>query len=93
MFTILIEKKAEKFLKKLPLKSRHIIVERILELKNNPFPGENKEKLFCSRPPDVYRLHISRSYTVFYIIDIYNNIVKVEKIMTIDGAHKDYSHL
>ena len=93
MFNILIEKQAEKFLKKLPLKSRRIIVEKILELKNNPFPGENKEKLFCSTPPDIYRLHISRSYTVFYIIDIYNNIVKIEKIMTIDGAHKDYSHL
>ncbi|WP_421908302.1 type II toxin-antitoxin system RelE family toxin [Methanolacinia petrolearia] len=90
MFNILIEKRAEKFLKKLPIKSRRIIVEKILELKNNPFPGENKEKIFCPKPPEVYRLHISRSYTVFYIINIDDHLVKIEKIITIEGAHKDY---
>ena len=91
MFTIVIEKKAEAFLKNLPPKSRRIIVDKILELKDDPFPGGNKEKLEYSHPPAVYRLHVSRSFTVFYCIVTDEMIVKIEKIKTIERAHKDYS--
>jgi mRNA-degrading endonuclease RelE of RelBE toxin-antitoxin system len=41
--------------------------------------------------PAVYRLHIGRSFTVFYIIEHEENVVKIVKIMTIERAHKDYS--
>ncbi|WFN34995.1 hypothetical protein L1S32_02425 [Methanogenium sp. S4BF] len=91
MFTIVIEKKAEKFLKDLPPKSRRIIVDKIMELKDDPFPGGNKEKLDYNHPPAVYRLHVSRSFTVFYIIVTDEMVVKIEKIRTIERAHKDYS--
>lgn len=91
MFTIVIERKAREFVKKLPLKSRRIIVEKILELKEDPFPGGNKEKLDYPRPPVVYRLHIGRSFTVLYVIEHEESIVKIEKIMTIEKAHKEYS--
>jgi mRNA-degrading endonuclease RelE of RelBE toxin-antitoxin system len=91
VFTLVIERKAEKFLKKLPLNSRRIIVEKILDLIEDPFPGGNKEKLEYPHPPAVYRLHVGRSFTVFYIIETDENIVKIEKIMTIERAHKEYS--
>ncbi|WP_298666448.1 type II toxin-antitoxin system RelE/ParE family toxin [uncultured Methanofollis sp.] len=91
MFTIVIERKAEEFLKKLPQKTRRIAVEKILELQEDPFPGGNKEKLECPHPPAVYRLHISRSFTVFYLIENDEQVVKIEKIMTIERAHKEYS--
>ncbi|MDD5025345.1 MAG: type II toxin-antitoxin system RelE/ParE family toxin [Methanoregula sp.] len=91
MFNLVIDTKAEKFLKKLPQKSRRIIVEKILDLKEDPFPGGNKEKLEYPHPPAVYRLHIGRSFTVFYIIELDENIVKIEKILTIERAHKKYS--
>ena len=42
----------------------------------------------CHNPPVVYRLHISRSYTVFYLIDEENEIVKIAKIETFEKAHK-----
>ena len=42
-------------------------------------------------PPAVYRLHVSRSFTVFYIIETDENVIKIEKIMTIERAHKEYS--
>jgi mRNA-degrading endonuclease RelE of RelBE toxin-antitoxin system len=91
LFTLVIESKAEKFLKKLPKKTRHIIIEKILDLKEDPFPGGNKEKLDYPHPPAVYRLHVSRSFTVFYIIETEVNIIKIEKITTIERAHKEYS--
>jgi mRNA interferase RelE/StbE len=91
LFTLVIESKAEKFLKKLPQKTRHIIIEKILNLKEDPFPGGNKEKLDYPHPPAVYRLHVSRSFTVFYILETDENVIKIEKIMTIERAHKEYS--
>ncbi len=91
MFTVLIERKAQEFLKRLPKKARRIVVEKIQELAEDPFPGGNKEKLEYPHPPAVYRLHISRSFTVFYIIEHQESIVKIEKIVTIERAHKEYS--
>ena len=91
MFTIVIERRAREFVKRLPPKTRRIVVEKILELKEDPFPGGNKEKLEYPRPPAVYRLHIGRSFTVFYIIEREASVVKIEKIMTIEKAHKEYS--
>ncbi len=91
MFTLVIEYNAEKFLKKLPQKTRHIIVGKILDLSEDPFPSGSKEKLDYSHPPAVYRLHVGRSFTVFYIIETDENVVKIEKIMTIEKAHKEYS--
>ncbi len=91
MFTIVIERRAREFVKRLPPKTRRIIVEEILELKEDPFPGGNKEKLEYPHPPAVYRLHIGRSFTVFYIIEREASVVKIEKIMTIEKAHKEYS--
>jgi mRNA-degrading endonuclease RelE of RelBE toxin-antitoxin system len=41
----------------------------------------------------VYRLHISRRYTVFYEIDTEENLVIVQEILSIEHAHKKYGHL
>lgn len=90
MFSLIIDTKAEKFLKNLPQKSRRIIVEKVPDLREDPFPGGNKEKLEYPHPPAVYSLHIGRSFTVFYIIELDENIVKIEKILTIERAHKEY---
>ena len=91
MFTILIEKKTREYLQKLPIKTRRIIVEKIQELQLNPFSGGNREKLEFQNPPVVYRLHISRSYTVFYLIEEEKQVVKIAKVETIEKAHKTYS--
>ena len=91
MFTVLIERKAREFLKRLPPKARRIVVEKIQELTEDPFPGGNKEKLECPHPPAVYCLHISRSFTVFYTIEHEQSTVRIAKIVTIERAHKEYS--
>jgi mRNA-degrading endonuclease RelE of RelBE toxin-antitoxin system len=66
-------------------------VEKILDLREDPFPGGNKEKPECPHPPAVYRLHIGRSFTVFYSIEPGEKIVKTGKIITVERAHKEYS--
>jgi len=70
------------------LKHGAIVVEKIRGLAEDPFPGGNKEKLEYPHPPVVYRLHIGMSFTVFYIIEHEENVVK---IMAIEKAHKEYS--
>lgn len=40
----------------------------------------------------IYRLHISRSYTVFYEIDQDQKLVIVQEIMPIEQVHKKYGH-
>jgi mRNA-degrading endonuclease RelE of RelBE toxin-antitoxin system len=69
VFTIVIEKRAREFLKKIPRKSRRIIVDKIHELVHDPFPGGDTEKPDHPHPPAVYRLHVSRSFTVFSLIE------------------------
>jgi len=90
VFEILIERRAHDYLIRLPHKTRSIIVEKILDLGKDPFPGGNKEKLDYPDPPVLYRLHVSRAFTIFYMIDHKEKIVKINKIMTIKKAHKEY---
>ncbi len=90
MFSIVIEKRAREYLGKIHKKTRRILVDKILELQHDPYPGGNKERLDYPHPPVVYRLHVSRSITVFYSIKEDERIIRVEKIMTIEQAHKEY---
>jgi mRNA interferase RelE/StbE len=91
LFSIVIERKAQEYLKTLPQKTRRIVVEKILELGEDPFPGGSRERLVCPCPPEVYRLHISRSFTVFYVIEHEEKVVTIEKITTNEKTHKEYS--
>ncbi|MDX8551205.1 type II toxin-antitoxin system RelE/ParE family toxin [Methanospirillum sp. J.3.6.1-F.2.7.3] len=92
---ILIEKSALSFLHSLPEKTQRIISEKLQSLRNNPYPGidGDKELLHLSGDYQLYLLHISRQYTVFYRIDSNQMIVKILDIMTIEKAHKKYGRL
>jgi mRNA-degrading endonuclease RelE of RelBE toxin-antitoxin system len=90
VFSIVIEKSAREYLGKMQKKTRRILVDKILELQYNPYPEGNKERLDYPHPPVVYRLHVSRSFTVFSIIKEDERTIRVEKIMTIEQAHKEY---
>jgi mRNA-degrading endonuclease RelE of RelBE toxin-antitoxin system len=72
MFEILIDEQADEFLSSLPPKSQKIIKGNLKKLITDPFPGNfgDKERLDLPINPPVYRMHIGRSYTAFYQIDI-----------------------
>lgn len=79
---------------RLPDKTRRIIRTALKRLEEDPFPGNqgDKEKLVLRRGIIIYRLHISRSYTVFYDIDKEEKLVIVQEILSIEQAHKKYGY-
>ena len=70
MYRIKIKKKQQKFVDRLPFKTRRIIEEHILILRSYPHSDEgagDKERL--ELPHNfIHRMHVSRSYTIFYKI-------------------------
>ncbi|MDD1665430.1 MAG: type II toxin-antitoxin system RelE/ParE family toxin [Methanomicrobiales archaeon] len=95
MYDILIERhRPLAYLDALPEKSRRIVREHILRLKEDPYPGHrgDKERLVIDGY-EMYRLHVGRSYTVFYRINEEAHVVKVLDIMTLEEAHKRYGRL
>lgn len=72
-------------------KSRRICKSNLDKL-SQPYPGRgsgDKEKI-TFRGEEVYRMHISRAWTAFYVILEKENVVKVADLMPIDIAHKKY---
>lgn len=91
-YKILISKRALKFLNSITEKSQRIIRDELQILYEDPYPGKrgDKERLDLS-DYELYRLHISRTFTVFY--RIYAKEVKILDITTIEEAHKRYGRL
>jgi mRNA interferase RelE/StbE len=91
-FEVKVRNTVGPFLASVPEKSRRIILVSLRNLAENPFPGSggDKEKITTRRGKEIYRLHISRSFTAFYSIDPDNRVVKVQDVLTIEQAHKKY---
>ena len=90
-YHLVIGKKALEFINGLPSKSQKIVIEKCKTLAYDPFPGQgDKEIIHRKGHRDIYRLHISRSYTAFYKIHKDENMVKILDITTIEQAHKIY---
>lgn len=90
-FQIVINKNALQFINTLSSKSQRIVIDRCKTLAEDPFPGEGDRELIKRKGhQDIYRLHISRSYTAFYKIYKEEKIVRILDIVTIEQAHKIY---
>lgn len=89
-FEVVIDVDAKDFLDRLPEKSRNIVKTKLGILKTDPFPGKGGDKELLNSPKhkEVYRLHISRSYTAFYRIE--GKTVVVLWLGSIEKAHKIY---
>lgn len=95
-YQLLIEEKALEFLRSLPEKSRRLVADRCLALSDDPFPGGergDREALHLAGHKKLYRLHVGRSYTVFYRIYEDEKVVSILAITTIEKAHKMYGRL
>ena len=90
-YHLVIGKKNLEFISALPSKSKRLVIEKFKTLADDPFPGQgDKELIHRKGHKDIYRLHISRSYTAFYKINKDENMVKILEITTIEQAHKIY---
>ena len=92
-YRVLIERTAQKFLAELPDKTRAIIKTKCKMLIEDPFPGRAGDKELLHLEYKLYRLHVGRSYTVFYQICEKEWVVKILEIATIYQAHKMYDKL
>ncbi|PKL64599.1 MAG: hypothetical protein CVV32_07970 [Methanomicrobiales archaeon HGW-Methanomicrobiales-3] len=94
MFHLLIEQEQVDKINSFDEKSRRITKEKLLSLRENPYPGKrgDKEKLCLKDGYVLYRLHIGRTWTAFYRIYDEDKAVKILDVMPIEQAHKKYGH-
>jgi mRNA-degrading endonuclease RelE of RelBE toxin-antitoxin system len=90
-YEFLLSDEAFDFLQILDDKSKGIC-KKNLEKLSQPYPGRgsgDKERLIVAGQ-EVYRMHIGRTYTVFYIINEKEKRVRILEILPINAAHKKY---
>jgi len=90
-YQVVLSDEAVDFLRSLDDKSKSICKKNLQKL-SSPYPGRgsgDKERLIIGGK-DRYRLHIGRTYTVFYVINEKEKIVRVVEILSIEAAHKKY---
>jgi len=93
MYHVLITRTALNYLDTLTEKSQGLIKRKLETLKETPRPGRDDKKRLHFPSYDLFRMHVSRSYTVFYRINEEEKTVKILDIMTIKEAHKRYGRL
>ena len=91
-YSVLLGPDAAEYLSLLDDKSERIVKENLGKLADSPYPGRgqgDKERLTVDGE-EIYRMHIGRTHTAFYIINEDGSEVRVFDIMPIDEAHKRY---
>lgn len=89
---VVIDRKAFKYLTELPEKSRRLITEKCHALADYPFPGQGDKELLHLEY-NIYRMHVVRSFTVFYQIAEDDKLIRILEIATIEKAHKLYKRM
>ncbi len=92
-YEVRIDVHAADFLNSQAEKTQSIIKDNLGKLKEEPYPtpkaqSGDREKVTVNGE-EVYRMHISRSYAAFYIVNEDEQVV-VTDIVDIDTAHKMY---
>ena len=80
------------FLESLDEKSKRICKAHLKKLQDHPYPGRgigDKERLSV-KGIETYRMHVGRTFTIFYDVIEAKKEVQVLEITTIDAAHKAY---
>ena len=93
-YKVLITEDILEMLQVLDEKSSTIIINNISKLKENPYPRRgsgDKEKLPVKGKMR-YRMHIGRTWTIFYSILEEEKQVRVSELLPIDEAHKRYGY-
>ena len=91
-YELKIDRRANRFYLSLDEKSRRIVKDHLERLKVDPFPGSSgdKERLLLPGGKTTFRMHVGRTFTVFYDIDEDSSTVFVNILTTIEEAHKRY---
>lgn len=94
-YNVLLSDQAREYIQVLDDKSARIVKDNLRKLGDDPYPGGgkgDKEKLAVDGE-EMYRLHIGRTHTAFYVIvEEDAQEVRVVEITDIDDAHKRYGY-
>lgn len=93
-YEVLLGDDAREYVAALDDKSTRIVKENLRKLAEEPYPkpgsgSGDREKLVVDGE-EMYRLHIGRTHTAFYVILDDEREVRVVDITDIDDAHKRY---
>lgn len=93
-YEILLGDDAREYVAALDDKSTRIVKENFRKLADEPYPkpgsgSGDREKLVVDGE-EMYRLHIGRTHTAFYVVLEDESEVRVVDITDIDDAHKRY---
>jgi len=86
---IKIEDRVKEFIRELPEKERRVIGAHIERLFDHPDASGTIKKLHTREPRR--RMHISMKYPLFYYVE--SDTVWIDKIMTLEQAHKKYGKI
>lgn len=90
-YAVVVSDDTRAFLRALDPKSRSICKKNLAKL-SEPYPGRgigDKERLVVDGE-EIFRLHIGRTFTAFYIIDERAKLVRILELLPIKDAHKKY---
>lgn len=91
-YNVFVTYEIKEFFRYLDSKTSRIIKQNLKKLEQNPYPGkgtDDKERLPI-QGKQRYRMHIGRTWTVFYSIIEEKKQVRISEIILIDDAHKKY---
>jgi mRNA-degrading endonuclease RelE of RelBE toxin-antitoxin system len=91
-YNVFVTYEIKEFFRYLDSKTSRIIKQNLKKLEQNPYPGKgtgDKERLPI-QGKQRYRMHIGRTWTVFYSIIEKKKQVRISEIIPIDDAHKKY---
>lgn len=93
-YSVLLGDQPRDYLAALDEKSQRIVKDNLGKLGENPYPGSgrgDKEKLVVDGE-ELFRLHVGRTHTAFYVILEEEHQVRVVEITDIEDAHKRYGY-
>jgi mRNA-degrading endonuclease RelE of RelBE toxin-antitoxin system len=93
-YKVLITPEVHEILQMMDGKSSSIIIKNIKKLKEDPYPGRgsgDKERLPVKGKLR-YRMHIGRTWTIFYSILEEEKEVRIAELLPINEAHKMYGY-
>lgn len=93
-YQVLLGEQPRDFLAGADDKTDRIVRDNLKKLADDPYPrpgagSGDREKLTVDGR-EMYRLHISRTFTAVYTINDDSGEVRVREILPIDDAHKRY---
>lgn len=91
-YSVLLGEQPREYIAQLDEKSKRIVKDNLRKLEADPYPGSgagDKEKITIDGE-EMFRMHIGRTHTAFYVILDDETEVRVVELTDIDDAHKRY---